>query len=91
MESFGIHLQRKTLYEQFYQSKKIIENSSSKKRTPEDIVNMANAAGEQMKKILSISSADGSSLKNQYNRLFLSLMDRLKYIQEQEQQKAERS
>ena len=65
MESFGINLQRKYYYDEFYKAHSQIENMTKTKNfTHTDIVNLAQKTGEQMRQIVSISSADSSSLKN---------------------------
>ena len=56
---------RKTLYESFKHShKQIAAMTKNKNVSKQDIANMASETGEKMKRILSISSAEGSSLKN---------------------------
>lgn len=37
-------------------------------------------AGESIKKLMSISCAGASELKNQHNELFLSLIERIRYL-----------
>ena len=86
MESFGINLQRKYYYDEFYKAHSQIENMTKQKHfTHTDIVNLVQNTGEQMRQIVSISSADSSSLKNQHNQLFLSLMERLELLKKAEQ------
>ena len=65
MESFGIKLQRKTLYEQFKKSyEEIAQATKNKNMTKDDIVELCYESGEKMKKLLQISTADGANLKN---------------------------
>lgn len=91
MESFGINLQRKTLYEKFYKAHQQIEVLMKRKDVnPVEMMNIVKESGELMKNIMQISIADPSSLKNEHNTLFLSLMDRIKYLKEMEYDRMER-
>ena len=92
IESFGVNLQRKTLHDQF---QKCFREAKGKFKVKEamqaEIVNMISEAGENLKKLIQISCADSSGLKNAHNQLFLSLMDRLEYLKQQDKEKQERS
>lgn len=88
MEAFGINLQRKTLYDQFEESYKQIEHMTKRKDvTQTEIIDQAKLAGDKMKSIIEISGVDPNSLRNSHNTLFLTLMDRLNYIKQQELEK----
>lgn len=91
MESFGINLQRKTLYEKFFQAHREIEQMMKRKDVSHtEITNMVKHTGELMKNIMQVSIADPSNLKNEHNTLFLSLMDRIKYLKDMEEERIER-
>lgn len=64
--------------------------TKNKNVSNQDIVQMVTETGDKMKRLLQISSAEGSSLKNQHNQLFLSLMENLNYQKEQEKKREER-
>ena len=88
MESFGINLQRKTLYEKFFSAHKEIEQMMKRKDVSHtEIINMVKHTGELMKNIMQVSIADPSNLKNEHNTLFLSLMDRIKYLKDMEEER----
>ena len=92
MESFGVNLQRKTLQERFLKCYREAEGKFKVKEVSQtEILNMIAEAGQSMQKLLQISCAESSGLKNQHNQLFLSLMDRLEYLKQQEKEKEERS
>ena len=57
---------------------------------PVEMMAIVKESGELMKNIMQISIADPSSLKNEHNTLFLSLMDRIKYLKEMEYDRMER-
>lgn len=91
MESFGINLQRKTLYEKFFSAHREIEQMMKRKDVSHtEIINMVKHTGELMKNIMQVSIADPSNLKNEHNTLFLSLMDRIKYLKDMEEERIER-
>ena len=53
MESFGIKLQRKTLYEQFKKSyEEISQATKNKNMSKDDIIELCYESGEKMKKLL---------------------------------------
>lgn len=92
MESFGVNLQRKTLQDRFQKCYKEAEGKFKVKEVSlTEILNMIAEAGESMKKLLQISCAESPGLKNSHNQLFLSLMDRLEYLKQQEKERQERS
>jgi hypothetical protein len=75
MESFGVNLQRQSLYESYHNSIDNISTLCKKKDIPvQDILTEANKTGESMRRILEISIADSASLKNDHNQLFLKIM-----------------
>ena len=83
MEVFGVNLRRKVLYQQFFDKHKQIERMTKQKEiTQTEIQAVAREASDVMSEIMSVSIADPSSLKNDHNTLFLSLMDRIKYLKE---------
>ena len=68
MESFGVNLQRQSLYQNYYDSIESINTLCKKRDIPvQDILTQANKTGESMRKILEVSIADSSSLKNDHN------------------------
>ena len=88
MEQFGINLQRKTLYENFFRKHQEIETNVKRKEIPQDdIVKSAKDCCDLMQNIMKTSIAMPSSLKNEHNTLFLSLMDRITYLKKLEEEK----
>lgn len=88
MESFGVNLQRKTLQERFQKCYREAEGKFKVREVSQtEILNMIAEAGENMKKLLQISCAESSGLKNSHNQLFLSLMDRLEYLKQQDKER----
>ena len=78
MESFGINLQRKNLYSEYYDSINDIERGiKSRDSTEKTLCERAEKATESMKRIIALSIADPGLLKNQHNQLFLKLMQQL--------------
>ena len=80
MESFGLNLQRKLLYEKFYKAHQNIEAmTKSKEVSKTELENTVVETAKQMRRIIEISGPDPSSLKNNHNQLFLSLLDQLEH------------
>lgn len=68
MESFGVNLQRKTLQERFQKCYREAEGKFKVREVSQsEILNMIAEAGENMKKLLQISCAESSGLKNSHN------------------------
>ena len=55
--------------------------------TPADIKEGIIAAGESIKGLMQISCAGACELKNQHNELFLSLIERIRYLQKRDQER----
>jgi len=78
MESFGINLQRKNLYGDYYKSIDEIERGIKNKDSSEKLLcESAEQATGCMRKIIALSIADPGLLKNQHNQLFLKLMSQI--------------
>lgn len=78
MESFGINLQRKNLYGEYYKSIDEIERGIRNKDGSEKLLcESAEQATDCMRKIIALSIADPGLLKNQHNQLFLKLMSQI--------------
>ena len=84
MEAFGKNLQRKTLYEEFYQDNKELADLSNKKDTQLEIIKKVRQMNTTMVNIMKASSVDPCTLKNEHNEVFLSLMERLEYLKNQD-------
>ena len=81
MEAFGKNLQRKTLYDEFFKCKEDINVLATKGVSAQlDMISKSQHATNTMVKIMKVTSADSSNLKNEHNQLFLSLMERLEYL-----------
>lgn len=86
MESFGINLQRKNLYNKFYNSVNDIEKGIKHGKQHESmLVEKAEEATDSMQKIMQLSIANPGLLKNQHNQLFLKLMEQVEKIKQKEQ------
>ena len=85
MESFGINLQRKTTADK---AMKIYHSMSDKykqkdvpaKEISDDILSVC----DNIKNLMSINCLERSELKNEHNILFLSLIDRIRYLKQKE-------
>lgn len=69
MESFGIKLQRKALYDEFLESHNALESMMKKRGTlnNKNIEEKVSLTGKKMTDLLNISSVEPCSLKNQHN------------------------
>ena len=83
MEAFGINLQRKVAHESAWQKFGALE-AKYKARTlsAQDIKNVFAEVGEDLKRLIELSCADSGELKNNHNKLFLSLIERLRLQEE---------
>lgn len=86
MEVFGFNLERQTLYDEFEAKQEQIDAMTKRKDVSKpEILQVANEAAEMMMKIMSISIAEPSSLKNVHNNLFLNLIDHIQQMKSNEE------
>ena len=84
MECFGVNLERMSLYQTFTKEIEHISKICKKGREvpSQAVYEQVQMACDNMKRIFSSTIAESSNIKNQHNQLFLSLMEQLNRLKQ---------